>query len=76
MPQHTGKGLGRQMVRYGESFAKKAGARNLAVSVCTENTPSLSLFDALGYRRTRVKVAAGEKFGRFLDTQLFEKSLV
>ncbi|MBE5781467.1 MAG: GNAT family N-acetyltransferase [Clostridiales bacterium] len=75
MPEHTGRGLGRRMVLYGEEFAASVGARHLAVSVCTENAPSLGLFDSLGYRRTRIKVAAGIKFDRYLDTQLFEKSL-
>ena len=74
-PEYTGRGLGRQMVQYAEERAKEHGARQLCVSVCTENAPSLALFDSLGYTRTRVKQNAANKFARTLSTQLFEKRL-
>ncbi|MDL2220843.1 GNAT family N-acetyltransferase [Eubacteriales bacterium OttesenSCG-928-N14] len=74
-PQYTKKGIGTQLLRYGEAMAYEKGILTLGASVCTENFASLMLFERNGYKRTYVKTNAAYKLGRHLHTQYFDKKL-
>lgn len=72
-PDYIGKGVGTMLVLEAENCARNRGYRKMQAAACSENNRSQKLFDSLNYKRTELRTAAAEKFGRILDTQFFEK---
>ena len=75
LPQHTGRGYGRQLILHGEEMARAYGYPKIRATICTENKTSQSAFTALGYIYAGQKTFDATKFGRDLDTLYFDKRL-
>ena len=75
--QHTmtHRGIGPSLVRHGEDLARELGYQQMRVSICSENAPSIAMFEKLHYVRTGQKRADAYKFGRPLDTIYYAKNL-
>lgn len=71
----THQGIGPQLVRHGEHLARELGYQQIRVSICSENAPSIAMFERLRYVRTGMKRADAYKFGRPLDTLYYAKNL-
>lgn len=75
LPQHTGKGYGRQLIEHGEQMARAYGYPKIRATICTENKTSQAAFTSLGYEYVGQKTFDATKFGRDLDTYYFDKRL-
>lgn len=74
-PDYTGKGIGSFAIKHLEDFAKKNDIHNLIAGLCSENTPSKSLFEKNGYDHCATFQKVGNKFGRVLDVIYLQKQL-
>jgi L-amino acid N-acyltransferase YncA len=71
-----GQGIGRALL---ERLIREAEARGfrqmIAVIGDSEQTPSIALHEALGFRRVGTLESVGFKFGRWLDSVLMQRPL-
>lgn len=74
-PDATGKGFGSQAVQYIEAVAKTKAIHSLIAVICSENTPSIRLFERNGYRQCAHYLEIGQKFGRLLGVVSYQKLL-
>lgn len=74
-PGITGKGLGSQAVQHIEAVAKTRGIHSLIAIICSENTPSIKLFQRNGYQQCANYLEIGQKFGRLLGVVCYQKIL-
>ncbi|MBN1623910.1 MAG: N-acetyltransferase [Clostridia bacterium] len=72
-PSSTGKGLGRDILKFLEQQAMDMGYRSLIALISKENVTSCSFFEKNGYLRAGELRQAGEKFGRLLDVVYYQK---
>ncbi len=75
-PDSVGLGIGRLLLRSLIDQCAAAGYRQMvAVIGGSENTASIQLHKALGFRTVGVIEASGYKFQRWLDTVLMQRAL-
>jgi L-amino acid N-acyltransferase YncA len=72
-PGRTGRGLGREALRFVDEHAGGPGLHALLAVVCAENEPSLRAFERAGYERCALLREVGSKFGRLLDVVYLER---
>ena len=70
-----GRGLGRQLLGELLERARAAGHHAVLGGVCTEQTASMRLHEAMGFTKVAEFREVGLKFGRWLDVAYFEKVL-
>ncbi|MFW6027276.1 MAG: N-acetyltransferase family protein [bacterium] len=76
VPDAAGRGIGRALMeRLIAECRALGGHRLIAVVGGADNAASLALHDGLGFRRAGIFREAGFKFGRPVDTVLFELAL-
>lgn len=63
-PAARGRGLGRQLLRYGLGLLKKRRERTLTLAVDEHNTPALALYRSEGFRPLAQRVALIRPLGR------------
>ncbi len=63
-PAARGRGLGRQLLRYGLGLLKKRRERTLTLAVDERNTPALALYRSEGFRPLVQRVALIRPLGR------------
>ena len=74
--ERTHQSIGPQLVCHGERLAREMGYQQMRVSICSENAPSIAMFEKLRYVRTGIKRDDAFKFGRSLDTLYYAKNLM
>lgn len=74
-PEFTAKGIGSIAITYLEAEAKKTDIKTMIAGICTENLPSIKLFEKNGYEQCADFKKVGEKFGRVLDVIYLQKFL-
>jgi L-amino acid N-acyltransferase YncA len=75
-PAHLRRGLGRLLLSGLICDAESAGYRQMvAVIGGSDNSGSIGLHEAFGFRRVGVLTAAGFKFGRWVDSVLMQRPL-
>ena len=75
-PEHTGKGLGRQL--YGALVAEleqEQSVHRAYGGVALPNEGSIRLHEALGFRQVATYHEVGFKFGKYWDVSWFEKEV-
>ena len=72
-PQFTGKGYGKEIVRYMENIARLNQFETIIVSISGENVASLKLFRKLKYEQCSHYKGIAMKFGRKIDIIDFQK---
>jgi L-amino acid N-acyltransferase YncA len=72
-PSSTGRGLGRDILKFLEKQAMDMGYMSLIALISKENSTSCSFFEKNGYRMAGELRQAGEKFGRLLDVVYYQK---
>lgn len=75
LPEFTSKGIGQQILSFGEEQARTVGLKNLLAVICAENTASISLFKKNNYFECAHFKNIGEKFERVLDVVIYQKEL-
>lgn len=70
-----GRGLGRRLLDELLARARAAGHHAVLGGVCTEQTASMRLHEAMGFTKVAHLREVGFKFGRWLDVAYFEKLL-
>jgi len=73
--QFSGKGIGKQALRFIEEVAKEQGLHTLIAVICTENVASLHLFQRQGYSNKGTLHEVAYKFTRYLDVTYMQKLL-
>ena len=71
----TGRGIGREAIRFLEDHASRHDIHHLIAGICAENEPSIKLFSGLGYIECARFRNVGLKFGRPLDVVYHQKTL-
>ena len=74
-PDFMGKGIGSIALRNLEDFALQNDMEVLIAGICTENTPSMKLFERNNYQPCAHFRQVGYKFGRKLDVMYMQKFL-
>lgn len=74
-PDFVGRGCGSVALRYMEETAKQSGIKNLIPIICSENSRSIAFFRKQGYEEQGRLSKVGYKFGRFLDTLYYQKTV-
>jgi phosphinothricin acetyltransferase len=74
-PQFTGKGYGRNIVRYLEHISKLNEFETIIVSISGENMASIKLFKKMEYEQCSHYKGIAIKFGRKVDMIDFQKIL-
>ena len=74
-PGFTGKGIGLAALQHLEAAAKKSGIHVLVGTICGENRASIRLMEKAGFSKCAHLKNIGEKFGKFLDTVMYQKEI-
>jgi phosphinothricin acetyltransferase len=74
-PECTGRGIGKEALRYLEEEAKKNGISVLIGIISGDNGNSIRLFEKCGYEKCAHYKQIGEKFNRILDVVAYQKIL-
>ena len=74
-PQARGRGLGRSLYDALLEAMRTDGVRRVVAVVALPNDPSRALHLACGFTSVGVLHEVGHKFGRWIDTELFERAL-
>lgn len=72
---HTGKGIGLLAIQHLEQWAKENDIRVLIAGACSENIPSIRLFEKSGFQQCAFFRGLGHKFGKILDMVYLQKQL-
>jgi len=75
-PQACGRGLGRLMYRSLFDRARDQGYREMVGVIALPNDASVALHESLGFTKVGILARSGYKFGTYLDTGFWQKSLV
>jgi len=73
--EHKAQGLGTQALRFLEECAKEHGFHTLIAVICTENEPSMRMFQNQGYKLKGILEQVAFKFDRYLDVAYVSKLL-
>lgn len=76
LPEHTGHGIGRQILSQFIAKARAMEVDNLIASVSSLNEQSLRFHSQSGFERCGTLRAVGRKFGRDFDVVYFQLRLV
>lgn len=74
-PQARGRGLGRSLYAALLEAMRSDGVRRVVAVVALPNDASRALHLACGFTSVGVLHEVGHKFGRWIDTELFERAL-
>ena len=74
-PEHSGKKLGPAMIHFLEEYAKQNHIEVIIASIAGENSPSIKLFEKMGYEQCAHYKQVARKFGRHIDVISYEKIL-
>ncbi|QHW34252.1 N-acetyltransferase [Paenibacillus rhizovicinus] len=74
-PDYTGKGIGKEAMRFLEETAVSLRFHSLIAAICTENDSSVALFSKLGYKQVAHYEEIAYKFDRWLDLACYQKKL-
>ena len=74
-PETTGKGIGKEAVKYIEGIASKTGIKVLVGMIGSDNKESISFFTGMGYQQSGHFREVAEKFGRIIDMVVLQKIL-
>ncbi len=74
-PEFIGRGCGPVALRYLEEIATQNGIKNLIPIISSENSKSIAFFRKQGYEEHGRLSRVGYKFGRFLDTLYYQKTV-
>jgi len=69
------RGIGRRVMEFLETCAKKVGLKNLMGIISGDNTGSITLFEKCGYTQCAHFKNVGEKFDRVLDVVAYQKEI-
>lgn len=72
-PAHTGKGLGKLFMQHVIAQSEAAGIWTLYASIFPENTASIRLHEAFGFRKIGHREKIAQLDGIWRDTVLYEK---
>ena len=70
---HTGKGIGKALMRHLVFESEKAGIWTLYASIFPENTTSIHLHRSAGFREIGYREKIAQLDGKWRDTVLFER---
>lgn len=70
-----GRGVGRALIDELAVRGRAAGVAVLLARIASESTASLRLFERLGFQRIGTMRRVGEKLGRVLDVELYDRHL-
>lgn len=71
-PQARGHRLGDALLGKLHDHADKMGLHTLLALVCSENKPSIALFERNGYELSGTLRQVGKKFDRYLDVAIYQ----
>jgi L-amino acid N-acyltransferase YncA len=74
-PEKVGKGYGQELYRRLITTAQNHGYHEMIGVIALPNLPSSGLHSRLGFREVGVLKNVGFKFGRFIDTAIWQKEL-
>ena len=74
-PESVGKKLGPSIVRFLEAYAKQHYIEVIIASISGENSPSIKLFEKMGYEQCAHYKQVARKFDRRIDVVSYEKIL-
>ena len=74
-PEHTGRGIGRQLLTTLIEACRKAGSRQMIAAMGGDNPASVALHAALGFTHAGALRHVGFKFDQWLNVTLMQKSL-
>ncbi|MBA3030907.1 MAG: N-acetyltransferase [Desulfobacteraceae bacterium] len=74
-PDHTGKGLGRNLLDYLEKGAREKGVKNILASISSLNPGSMKFHEQNGFIPCGCFKGVGRKKGRIFDVVWMQKSL-
>jgi phosphinothricin acetyltransferase len=74
-PAHQRKGIGRLMLGFLESEARRIGFHTVLSRITGENVRSIALFESCGHVRAGLEREVGFKFGRRIDVAIYQKML-
>ena len=75
-PDHTGRGLGRQLYARLFDALQAEDIHRAYGGVTLPNEPSVALHLAMGFRHIGTYQEVGRKFGKFWDVALYERPIV
>ncbi|MRX51427.1 GNAT family N-acetyltransferase [Paracoccus sp. S-4012] len=70
-----GRGLGRALMAALTDHARGRGFHVMVGAISAENRASVAFHEAIGFRRVGVMPQVGQKFGRWLDLELWQMVL-
>lgn len=73
--QQKARGIGSQALHYLEACAREHGFHTLIAVICTENEPSMRMFQNQGYQLKGILEQVAYKFDRYLDVAYVAKML-
>lgn len=72
-PDHNGKGIGTTLMKHLVTESEKAGIWSLYAAIFPENTPSIKLHRAAGFREIGYREKIAQLDGIWRNTALFER---
>lgn len=75
LPEHTGRGIGTELLGRLAAGARQIGVDNIIATVSSLNEQSLRFHEKAGFERAGTLRAVGRKHGREFDIVLFQKRL-
>lgn len=74
-PEARGRGLGRLMYEAMFAKAREQGYREMMGVIALPNAASVALHEKLGFETVGVLARSGYKFGRYLDTGIWQRAI-
>jgi phosphinothricin acetyltransferase len=70
--EHRGKGLGKKLLEVITLEGKKTGNHTVIARISSDNSVSMHIHEALGYRHVGTLKEVGFKFGKFIDVAMMQ----
>ena len=74
-PDCVQKGIGSDVIQFLHNIARNDKQHVIMAGLCSENIASKKLFEKHGYKQCGIFREVGFKFGRYLDTEFYQKLL-